>query len=353
MPMSPRERVLAALRHREPDRVPKEAGFTPHLYETFKQQTGSTDPAAYFGMEMRHVGFRGTKVQTDFTVFYPEPLPAGTSITEYGTAHVPGDFYHFTKMRFPMAGFTSARQVADYPWPDFGADYRHEHLEGEIAGLHDQGWFVIGSVGHIFENSWQLRGMERLFLDFTDDPELATAILDRMTADRALQARRYAEAGADMVLLGDDVGMQDRLMMSPATWRRWFRPRLAAVVAAARGVRPDIHVFYHSDGSIESIIPDLIEVGIDVLNPVQPECMDPVALKKQYGDRLAFWGTIGTQTTMPHGTPDEVRATVRERVATVGQGGGLVLAPTHVLEPDVPWENVLAFFEAAEKGGQG
>jgi len=350
--MSPRERVLAALRHRVPDQVPKEASFTPHLYEIFRERTGSTDPAAYFGMEMRHVGWAGTRRETDFRVFYPEGLPPGTSITEYGTAHVPGDFYHFTKMRFPMAGFTQARQVRDYPWPDVEEEYRHQHLEAAVRGLREQGYFVIGSVGHIFETSWQLRGYENLLLDFALHPELAAAILDQVTAHRVLMARRVAEAGADMVLLGDDVGMQDRLMMSPATWRQWFRPRLAQVVAAARRVKPGSHVFYHSDGNIASIIPDLIEVGIDVLNPVQPECMDPVLIKRQYGDRLSFWGTIGTQTTMPHGTPEEVRATVRERIQTVGAGGSLVLAPTHVLEPDVPWENVVAFFEAAQEYGR-
>jgi len=349
--MSPRERVLAALGHRVPDRVPKEASFTPHLYQVFKEQTGSTDPAAYFGMEMRHVGFAGTRRETDFRPFYPEGLPEGTTITEHGTAHVPGSFYHFTKMRFPMAAFKSARQVADYPWPDLEADYRHQHLERETARLQAEGWFVIGSVGHIFETSWQLRGYEQLFLDFTLHPGLAAAILDRVTAHRVLMARRFAEAGADMVLLGDDVGMQDRLMMSPATWRQWFGGRLGQVVAAARAVNPRIHVFYHSDGNIQAIIPDLIALGIDVLNPVQPECMDPAQIKRQYGDRLSFWGTIGTQTTMPHGSPEEVRRTVRERIRTVGEGGGLVLAPTHVLEPDVPWGNVLAFFAAIEEEG--
>jgi len=347
--MSPRERVLAALAHRTPDRVPKEASFTPYLYEIFQRETGSTDPAGYFGMEMRHVGFAGPRETTDFTRFYPEPLPEGTSVTEYGTAHVPGTLYHFTKMRFPMAGFSTVREVEAYPWPDVTADYRHQHLEAAVQGLHDQGLFVIGSVGHIFETSWQLRGYERLFLDFSDNPDLATAILDRVTAHREFMARRLAEAGVDMVLYGDDVGMQDRLMMSPATWRRWFQPRLAREIAAARAVNPRVHCFYHSDGNIASIIDDLIEVGVDVLNPVQPECLDPVAMKQRYGDRLSFWGTIGTQTTMPHGTPEQVREVVRERIRTVGRGGGLVLAPTHVLEPDVPWENVLAFFAACEQ----
>ena len=111
-------------------------------------------------------------------------------------------------------------------------------------------------------------------------------------------------------------------------------------------------VFYHSDGDISSIIPELIEIGIDVLNPVQPECLDPAQVKREYGDRLAFWGTISIQRTMPFGTPEDVRQEVRDRVNTVGRSGGLLLAPTHVLEPEVPWENIVALFEAIEEYGK-
>jgi uroporphyrinogen decarboxylase len=110
-------------------------------------------------------------------------------------------------------------------------------------------------------------------------------------------------------------------------------------------------VEYHTDGYVEPFIPELAEIGIDVLNPVQPECMDPAEIKLKFGDRLAFSGTVGNQSTLPFGTPDEVRRVVKERIETVGRGGGLVLAPSHMLEPDVPWENIMAFFEAAEEFG--
>jgi uroporphyrinogen decarboxylase len=142
------------------------------------------------------------------------------------------------------------------------------------------------------------------------------------------------------------------MLMSPRMWRQWLKPRLARVIEAARAIKPDILVWYHSDGDCRAIMAELIEIGVDILNPVQPECMDPAQIKAQYGDRLSFSGTIGTQTTMPHSTPAGVKAVVKERVATVGQGGGLFLAPTHVLEPDVPWENVIAFIEAAEEYGE-
>ena len=126
---------------------------------------------------------------------------------------------------------------------------------------------------------------------------------------------------------------------------------MAKVIRVAKKIKPEVLVYYHSDGFIEPVIPDLIEIGVDVLNPVQPECMNPVKLKKEYGNRLSFWGTIGTQTTMPFGTPDEVREVVKHMIETVGRGGGLLIAPTHVLEPDVPWENILAFVESVNDYG--
>jgi uroporphyrinogen decarboxylase len=139
--------------------------------------------------------------------------------------------------------------------------------------------------------------------------------------------------------------------MSPDEWRKWIKPRYASVIAAAREHKPDIHVKYHSDGFIEPIISDLIEVGVTILNPIQPECMDPVKLKKQYGDRLTFDGTIGIQTTMPFGTPDDVDREVKRMVETVGKGGGLVIAPTHVLEPEVPLDNIRAFLNGVDRYG--
>jgi uroporphyrinogen decarboxylase len=214
---------------------------------------------------------------------------------------------------------------------------------------------VQGDIPHysgtLFECAWLLRGLENLLVDFLANPDLAAALLDHLTATGIESARRLAEAGVDVLLTGDDVGMQRGMMMSPELWRQWLKPRLAEIIAAAKKVKPDVLVFYHSDGNIEPIIPELIEVGVDILNPVQPECMDPAQLKREHGNDLAFWGTVGTQTTMPFGTPEEVKAAIRERIESTGQGGGLLLAPTHVIEPDVPWENVEAFFEAVEEYG--
>lgn len=350
--MTPRERVRQAVRRGSPDRVPKEAGFTPALMERFEKETGSDSPADYFGIETRSVGFAGLRQEDlpDFSEYLKE-LPENARIMgEYGTASVAADFYHFFGYVFPLKMAQTVAQIERYPWPDVTLEYRHGGLEQQVAALHDQEYFVSGMAGHIFETAWQLTGFEKMFEDILVNPALVDALLERITLDDCFRARRFAEAGVDMLRTGDDVGMEDRLMMQPQAWRRFLKPRLARVIGAAREVNPDLPVWYHSDGDISLIIDDLIEVGVTVLNPVQPECLDLHQLQKNYGDRLAFWGTIGTQTVMPFGTPQKVKATVKKMIELFAPG--LVLAPTHVLEPDVPWENVLAFFEAVEEYGQ-
>lgn len=346
--MIPRERVLLAMNRKKPDKVPKEADFTPPAYELFKQKAGTGDPVLYFNMEMRGAGFGATTRRTDFSKYLGE-LPPGTTVDEWGVGHTPGSMHHFTKMVHPMQKFKTPSEVAGYPFPDIKENYRHSRLEEEVERLKRSGFAVGGSWGSIFETSWYMRGMEEFLADLYENPDLVTAILDKVTDICCFQAERMAQAGADILRGGDDVGTERAMMMSPQTWRRWLKPRLASVIAAAKKIKPDILFFYHSDGFIEPIIPDLIEVGVDILNPVQPECMDPAKLKKQYGDKLAFWGTMGTQSTMPFGTSDDVRKVVRERIETVGYDGGLLLAPTHVLEPEVPWENIVAFFDEIEK----
>jgi uroporphyrinogen decarboxylase len=286
-----------------------------------------------------------------FARYYPQ-LPAGTTITEWGTAHVPGSLFHFTQIVPPMTSFTTLREFEDYPLPTFDEPWRDEYALRRIEAAHARDLAAAGAMAvTIFEVAWQMRGMEELFRDFRFDPAFAECLLDRITDIRCRMARFFATHGVDVLVLGDDVSMQTGMIMSPATWRKWFKGRMQRIIGEARAVRPDLPVFYHSDGNPEAIIPELIEIGVTILDPVQPECIDPIKVKRLYGDHLALWGTIGTQTTMPFGTPDDVRKEVRRRIETVGYDGGLVLGPTHSLEPDVPWENIVALYEAIEEYG--
>lgn len=349
--MDNREIVIRALSRDNPVRVPKEASFTPLVAEKLKEKIGRNDFETYFNMEMRGVGISPTKRKTDFSRYLPSNLPEGTTIDETGIAHVPGSMYHFTKMRHPLVTLTNVKELEEYPFPDETEAYRYDGLNEKVDKLHKEGYFVIGAVGHIFEAAWGMRGMEELFADFMLNHDFATYLLDKITSSREIMAEEMAKAGCDQILLGDDIAMQNKMIMSPETWKKWIKPRLAEVIAKAKAVNQKIFVYYHSDGNIRDVIPDLIEVGVNVLNPVQPECMDPSDIKKKYGNKLSFWGTIGTQTTMPFGTPEDVKKEVKKRIETVGYDGGLVLAPTHILEPDVPVDNILAFFDAVSEFG--
>ncbi len=355
MSMSPRERVLTALRRRRPDRVPKQFDLSPALLAEFRRRTGGDDYAEHFGLEPRQVGISGTAQPRDFSAYLAD-VAAADHHDEWGVGAISAGFHHFERMVHPLRRARSPREIAAYPWPDVLAPYRWRAVGEGVERWHSRGYPVVGSPpgscdGSLFETSWYLRGQEQLLIDLYENPDLATAILGAVNNTMIEGARRLAQAGVDVLKLGDDVGSQRAMLMSPKTWREWFRPRLQDVIRAAKAASPEVLVFYHSDGNIEPIIPDLIEVGVEVLNPVQPECMDPMAIKREYGRDLAFWGTIGTQTTMPLGTPEEVRRTVKERIETVGPEG-LLLAPTHVLEPDVPWENIEAFVEAVEEFGE-
>ncbi len=345
--MTKRERFLAFANFERVDRVPRHASYTPDLYQRMTAYLGE-DPYAYFDNDGG--GGAGLTppadyVAPDYRVYHEEWLDNPQfSIDGNGCGHLGHGFYHFTEYISPLRHATRVEEIARYPiasnagWSD--ADMRQAAEDAHAAGN-----YATIFVGHMYENAWQVRGYEEFLMDLLTQREWAELLLDRFCDNNLRTAEAAARAGYDCIMTGDDVANQSALMFTPALWREVMKPRWAKVIAAARAIKPDIHVWYHSDGNIESILDDLIEIGITILNPVQPECMDPVAVRQRCGTRLAFDGCVGTQTTFPFGTPADVRATVRALIdALNGRNGGLMLAPTHVLEPEVPAENIAAFF---------
>ncbi len=285
-----------------------------------------------------------------FLKYYNRDFKEGTRIDQYGVAHEPGSAaaFHMKKMHYPMADFDSVKQVLAYPLPTYSADA----LDATVAAVkraHDNDQIAVGGLGcTVWERSWYLRGMENLMTDMMMEDPLAETLLDRITDISVRRAESYAKSGVDVLLLGDDIGMQHSIMMSEALYCEWLKPRLARVIRAAKAINPDIIITYHSCGFVTPMIPHLIEAGIDVLDPVQPECMDFQEIHDQFGDVLSFHGTIGTQTTMPFGTPEDVRREVFKNLEIAGDRGGLFVCPTHLLEPEVPVENVVAYIKACE-----
>jgi uroporphyrinogen decarboxylase len=252
-----------------------------------------------------------------------------------------------------MRDFRIAKDVYEYPFPDVGAAYRYEHLPEVIEKIKEEGLpAVSGYECGSFEHLWALRGMDNFLIDLLDETEFLTPLIEKVSDLKAQIAAGYAKAGVDIVWTGDDLGSEISLLMSPELWRKHLKSCVRKIVKSAKEANADVLVAFHSDGYIEPIIPDLIEVGIDILQAVQPECMDVAELKMKYGDKLSFWGTMGTQSTMAFGTPEDVKMVVKERITTVGKGGGLCLGPSHTLESPTSWENIVAFFEAVDTFGE-
>jgi len=352
--MTPRERVLTAMRRSgRPDRVPFEiswGAFTPGLMEVYRQRTGSTlDPSEYFDFDTRLVNLDPTRKKTDFSRWFKQALLPNVVWDEWGYGALRGSMEHFLEYRYhPLANCSSPEQIFEFSWPDVDADYRFEGVERATRSYQERGYAVAGELYlTIFETAWLLRGMENLLLDFFRSQDVAHAIFDSITVLRIRQAIKYAEIGVDVLRLGDDVATQKGPMMSIELYRTFLKERTRRIIAAAKKVKPDILIFMHSDGAMVDFIPEYIDIGVDIVNPIQPECNDLAEIGRKFGDKISFWGGIGTQTTMPFGSPADVKSKVREVQTQLGRCWGLLLAPTHILEPEVPWENIVAFVEAA------
>ena len=351
--MTQRENLLALLRRQPHEFVPVEFMLCPSLVEEYRRQENQPELPYedYFQLPWRRVGDL-VPDDTDlsrFEKYHEGRLNDRVTIDEWGVGHesTPTSM-HMTKMLFPLEDAEDVQEILDYPLPGYSLK-NNADLADRVKALHDRG---IASVGNmqctIWETSWYLRGMENLMMDMLTDEEMAAAILDRVAAMSTQRALLYVNAGCDILFLGDDIGMQHSIMMSRELYTTWIQPRLKKLIAAVKAVRPDIIVFYHSCGFIEPMIDDLIDAGIDVLNPIQSECMDFAEIYAKYHDRLVFHGTIGTQTVMPFGTPEEVRAEVWKNL-DIAKEGGLFVAPTHLLEPEVPWQNILAYVQACRE----
>jgi uroporphyrinogen decarboxylase len=346
--MKPRTRVETALQHMIPDRCPLQVSFTPEFAQRLRKSMGLVGEAEHnphgggntydlelaLGADMllTSVGWANSYYQTEDT--YVDEWGIGWRSVNYQTRFGQGRYTEI--FDHPLA---DDEKVISYDAPDPNRPELFKDAADVIQKYKEDYWIVGVTVTTIFECAWALRGLDQLLVDFLVDPDLAEAVLDIPYKYHLTAAKRLVELGVDMVWLGDDVGTQSSMLMSPDVWRRFLKPRMANLVASLKRINPRVKVAYHSDGNIYAIIPDLIEIGVDVLNPIQPACMDPVLLKEQYGDKLCFWGSIDVQRTLPFGTPLDVRQEVITRIETLGKGGGFILAPTHHVQLDTPLAN--------------
>jgi uroporphyrinogen decarboxylase len=243
--------------------------------------------------------------------------------------------------------------LAGYPFPDPEAPGYLDYAESLIRRGYGRDHIVTGyHFCTLFERAYILRGFENFLMDLALEPERVEALLDTITDFHVALAKRYLRVGVNCGRTVDDYGSQTALLMSPDTWRKFFKPRLARIHAVYR--EAGLPVIHHSCGNVLDIVPDLIEIGVNVLNPIQPKALDLRRLRDLYGASLTFFGGICNQETLPLGTPEEVEASVLETVGLLGGHGRYVIAPSNGIGKDVPLANVDAFYRAAVKGrGRG
>jgi uroporphyrinogen decarboxylase len=362
--MRHRDRVLVALNHEGPDRCPMQISFTPEFASRLKDDLGLSD------VDMHNPHGGGNTYVLERTLDEDLLLTSvGWANSYYATDALSEDGVHYTdewgiewknvayETRFGTGHYTEIvghpladdKAVDSYQPPDPHRPELYVEAERVIREYKDEYWIVGVTVCTVFETAWALRGLSRTMMDLTLNPDLVDRLFDIPFSYHLTAAKKLVEMGVDMIWIGDDMGAQDRMLISPDTWRRFLKPRMATFIATLKNLNPDVKVAYHSDGNIRPIIPDLIEIGLDVLNPVQPRSMSPEELKKEYGDRLCFWGSIDEQYTLPLGTPAEVEEEVLTRLKTLGKNGGLIIGPTHHVQLDTPLENFWAMVNTVTK----
>lgn len=354
--MTHKERFLMAIQHEEPDRVPIDVWYTPeaerkmlkHLGEKTEKLSLYAADGGYLPHLMGHdflitwIGPCTSYYMKDTEEYYDEwGIKWRWVDTKSGN--------RYTEMvEHPLAHIDDPDQ---FTMPDFKNMGRYK-ASREMIEKHGKEYGIMGGIAcSLFELSWYLRGMEKVLEDMVLRKDFLHAYLDKLLGWVWDAGTILVKLGVDVIWIGDDFGSQDRLLISPALFREFFKPRYARFFSHLRSLNPQIKFAFHTDGYNWPIIQDFIDAGVNILNPVQPKSMDPAELKKKFGKQLTLWGTIDNQQTMPFGSVEDVIEETKLRLKTVAPGGGLLLGPSHNVQPQVPIENIMAFYETVKKFG--
>jgi uroporphyrinogen decarboxylase len=382
MSMTPRERVLKAVSHEEPDRVPivlgvsNATGIKMKPYRELKRLLGIEAEDAYLyrwpelgtaAVDEATLVRLGSDVRP---VLDLEPAgvlernaarpPHADYLNSWGSGATevrPGEWF---PMVCPMASATTLEEIEDYPWPDMDDASRIAHVGNEAARLAADGHYAIMATPWLLfplERAFAMQGMDTFLMNLALHPAFAEALLWKIQGLCKILMGHFLDAlgdHVDIIKIGDDLGTQESLLMSPAMYRQILKPIHADYIRSIRE-RTSAKIFFHTDGDVFPLIDDLVEIGVDILNPIQTSAgkmSDLVALKERWGDRLSFCGAIDTHRILPSGSPDDVRAEVRRVIDILGPGGGYLVSSVHTVMDDVPAENILAMTDEAQEHGR-
>ena len=374
-----KERLLMALNHEQPDRNPMDLGgrqttLSILAYENLKNylslshlptkvmahswQTCFIDEAV---LEMFDIDTRHVRPASKVNDVIGETLATGESdnifVDEWGVKRkIAGDYANLIDHPLRTANLDD---LEDFPWPDSADNYDFQGLRESTRKLYEQGEYALvgslGSPGNIFEQAWYLRGLSEFMKDLIKNKDFAHAVMRRILDIRKRNVELYLnEVGEfiDVVQLADDMASQDNLLISPKHYREIVKPYQLELCQHVKSLT-NAKIYFHSCGSISPLLDELIEIGLEILNPVQVSAanMDTQDLKKRYGKKLSFWGAIDTFEVLPNGSASDVQAEVHKRICDLGKSGGYVMGPVPNICSDVPPENVVAMYEAGLKYG--
>ena len=376
--MTSRERVLAAISHAEPDRIPFDCHFGFQAYQALRKYLGlpwdekllpagpgltikpSIEFMEQFGIDLYFIGLAGKADAPKFE------YGMESFTDEWGVTHSKiedGFSITYQPLSHPLEN-AEINDLDSYPWPDPYDPHRVKGLAQKCEYLFSETDFaLVGRFNNpIFEQAFMLRGFEKFLLDLAINPDFACKLMDKLT-DIAISLIEVGlkECGPYLQILrlaGDDMGHQQGTILSPGMFRELIKPRFSRLYRSAKAAflpyNPRGKLMAHTDGDVYDLIPDYLEMGLDILNPVQPHVtnMDHGRLKREFGDRLAFHGAIDIQRLLPFGSVEEVKAKVQETMNRLGQSGGYIAAPTHYLQADVPPENIVALQDEVLEYGQ-
>ena len=361
--MTSKERVLLAINHKEPDRVPLDFYATPEVWQKLREFLRVDDNEGvlqHFQIDFRFVepSYKGLRenISCDFDIYSKQhKFTDGTWEDFWGIRYKPQKYnkgFYDEVCFYPLAKAETVEDIENYLWPSTYW-FNYSNISKDCERYKD--YAIYTGWPSIFQLAQSLYSMDRLLLDLALKPELVKALFAKITDFYCEWLRRTLKSASgkiDLVNISDDLGTQKGLLISREMFQEFVAPYWQRIIKICKDFR--VKIWLHSCGSIRDLIPDFIELGIDMLDPVQvsAEGMVPKELKKLFGDKIAFHGAIDTQQVLPHGTVEDVKKEVRQRIKELAAGGGYVLLPVHAVQPDVPLENILAVYETALTEGR-
>jgi len=359
--MTHRERMLATLEHRKPDRVPIQLGWRWEVTEAVMKHYGVDDPYEinrilgadgdrYVKIGLRKASFESRvsgEIKADFGSSGPAIVHDERTFEDvWGVVERVGKDGKY--LEWAGGPFAATDDLDSFDWPSENDLVEPDDLAETAAAHKADGYWVHGSGDvHPFKQAWHMRGFENFLCDYLANPGFVEAIYDRLVTFDVAVTRRLAAAGVDQISYWGDVAMQDRMIVPPDAWRSLDKPAWKRIIDETRAVNPDVKFFFHSDGDVTPIVDDLIEVGFDILNPIQPECVNPAEFKRRWGDQITLDGGGSVQRTLPFGSPEDIRAEVDFLMRSCAYNGGYVFRASNAVSFDCPVESVVAYYEMA------